>query len=174
MKNSRGQQLLDIFQELPGVHFMHTIFRFEAREFRSLTLQTVCELELKGRSYGHLKTTAQSWAKWATKISQGVSQLQYHPLAHECHFTAPPPHFAAMKWPAKIFIGCKMAAKFALGCKMASKLWIKLQIISKLRNHLQVAKSQIQLAKSKFKLGKWTIQRVKSTCAISDICYQLS
>nr|CAN83387.1 hypothetical protein VITISV_015383 [Vitis vinifera] len=63
-------------------------------------------------------------------------------------------------------------------CKITSKLRIKLQIISKLHNHLQVVKSQIQLAKSKFKLAKWIIQRVnhlvKSTCAISDICNRLS
>ena len=39
-------------------------------------------------------------------------------------------------------------------CEITYKLRIKLQIISKLRNHLQVAKSQIQLAKSKFKLSK--------------------
>ena len=29
MKNSRGQQLLDIFRALPRVHFMHTIYHFE-------------------------------------------------------------------------------------------------------------------------------------------------
>ena len=68
MKNSRGQQLLDTFRVLPRVHFMHTICRFEAREVRSPTLQTVRELELKRRSYGHLKTTASSCAK--------ISQLQ--------------------------------------------------------------------------------------------------
>ena len=59
-------------------------------------------------------------------------------------------------------------------CEITSKLRMKLQIISKLRNHIQVVKWQIQLAKSKFKLGKWTIQHAKSTCAISDICYRLS
>ena len=63
MKNSRGQQLLDIFQVLSGVHFMHTICRFEAREVRSPTLQIVHKLELKRRSYGRLKTTASSYAK---------------------------------------------------------------------------------------------------------------
>ncbi|RVW75934.1 hypothetical protein CK203_051846 [Vitis vinifera] len=31
-------------------------------------------------------------------ISQGVSQLRNHPLAHECHFAAPYTHFAASKW----------------------------------------------------------------------------
>ena len=38
MKNSRGQKLLDTFRVLPGVHFMHTISRFESREVRSPTL----------------------------------------------------------------------------------------------------------------------------------------
>ena len=67
MKNSRGQQLLDKFRVLPRVHFMHTICLFEAWEVRSPTLQTVRELELKRRSYGHLKTTASSCAKLAAK-----------------------------------------------------------------------------------------------------------
>ena len=47
MKNSRGQQLLDTFGALPGVHLMHTICRFEAWEVRNPTLQTVHESELK-------------------------------------------------------------------------------------------------------------------------------
>ena len=63
MKNSRGQQLLDTFRALFGVHFMHTICCFEAQEVRNLILQMVHKSELKRRSYGHLKTTAQSWAK---------------------------------------------------------------------------------------------------------------
>ena len=47
MKNSRGQQLLDIFWVLSGVHFMYTICRFETWEVRNLMLQTVYESELK-------------------------------------------------------------------------------------------------------------------------------
>ena len=38
IKNSRGQQLLDIFRVLSGVHFIHNICRFEAQEVRSPTL----------------------------------------------------------------------------------------------------------------------------------------
>ena len=60
VKNSRGHELLDTFRVLPRVHFMHTICRFEAREVKSPTLQTVHKSELKRRSYGRLKTTAQS------------------------------------------------------------------------------------------------------------------
>ena len=51
------------FGALSRVHYIHTIYRFEAWEVRSPTLQTVCELELKWRSYGHLKTTTPSCAK---------------------------------------------------------------------------------------------------------------
>ena len=80
MKNSRGQQLLDTFRVLPGVHFMHTICRLESWEVRSPTLQTVRELELKQRSYGRLKTTASSCAKFRS-----------------CKISQPKAHFAAAK-----------------------------------------------------------------------------
>ena len=43
-----------------GVHFRHTIYRSKAHEFKIPMLQTVCKSELKLRSYGHLKTTAQT------------------------------------------------------------------------------------------------------------------
>ena len=94
MKNSRGQKLLDIFWVLPGVHFIYTIFCFEAQEVRSLMLQMVHELELKRRSYGHLKTTASSYAK--------ISQTKAH--------------FAAAKWNPlakfrKVFHNCKTTCK---------------------------------------------------------------
>ena len=98
-RNSRGQQLLEIFWVLHGVHFMHTICFFEAWVVRSPTLQTVCKSELKWRSYGRLKTIAQSWAK----ISQ------------------PKAHFVAAKWNplakfCKVFCSCKMGV---WGCEMA-------------------------------------------------------
>ena len=93
MKNSRGQKLLDIFRVLSGVHFMHTISRFEAREVRSPTFQTVHKLELKRRSYGHLKTTASSCAK--------ISQLRNHLQAHVCHFASSNSSFAATNQVAK-------------------------------------------------------------------------
>ena len=57
----KGQQFEGKFGVLPGVHYLHTIYHFEALEVRSWTLQTVCNLELKRKSYGHLKATAQSW-----------------------------------------------------------------------------------------------------------------
>ena len=37
----------DKFRGLPRVHCIHTIHRFEDREVRSPTLQTVCKLEVK-------------------------------------------------------------------------------------------------------------------------------
>ena len=181
-RNSRGQQLLDTFRVLPGVHFMHTICRFEAREVRSPTLQIMHESKLQWRSYGRLKTTVSSCVKISQlrnelrkfrspkPISQLQNELWNAPLAHKRHFAAPYSHFAAAKWPAKMPLGCEIEPR----CEITSKLRMKLQIISKLRNHLQVVKSQVQIAKSKFKLGKWTIQRAKSTCAISDIYYRLS
>ena len=106
--------------------------------------------------------------KWAVKISQ--------PKAHFARC------FAAAKPPASTRVPLhKLELHFRScepNCEITSKLQIKLQIISKLWNHLQVAKSQIQLAKSKYKFEKWIIQHVnhlmKSTCAISDICNRLS
>ena len=37
----------DKIRSLSGVHYIHSIYIFEAWEFRSPTLQTVCKLELK-------------------------------------------------------------------------------------------------------------------------------
>ena len=37
----------DKFGALSGVHCIHTIYRFEAREVKSPTVQTMCKLELK-------------------------------------------------------------------------------------------------------------------------------
>ena len=169
MKNSRGQKLLDIFWVLPRVHFIHNICFFEAWEVRSPMLQTMCKLELKRRSYGRLKTTAQSWAK--------ISQLR-----NEIHLRNFARCFTATKPPASTHVPLRKLKLHFRSCEprreITSKLRIKLQIISKLWNHNQVAKSQIQLAKSKFKLAKWINQRVnhlaKSTCTISDICNRLS
>ena len=60
MRNSKGQKLQGTFGEISGVYCLHTIYHFEAQEVRSPMLQTVCKSELKRRSYGHLKATAQS------------------------------------------------------------------------------------------------------------------
>ena len=62
-------------------------------------------------------------------------------------------------------MGCKMAAKSPFCREITSKLRIKLQIIFKLRNHLQVAKSQIQLAKWRLSACK-NFTRHAPTCEI--------
>ena len=49
-----------IFEALSGAQIMHTISRFESWEVRSPELQTVLDLELKRRSYGRLKMSAQT------------------------------------------------------------------------------------------------------------------
>ncbi|RVW73759.1 hypothetical protein CK203_057635 [Vitis vinifera] len=48
------------FEALPGAQIMHMICRFKAWEVKNPELQTVCDLDLKRRSYDHLKTTMQS------------------------------------------------------------------------------------------------------------------
>ena len=65
--------------------------------------------------------------------SKGVSQLQNHPLAHECHFAAPYTHFAtakwlrndlqAAKWPSSCEIDLQNGGRFAkTPCKSQGKL----------------------------------------------------
>ena len=65
--------LWDIFGALPRVHFIHTIYRFEAREVRSPMLQTVSKSELKRKSYGHCKKTGPSWAGISHTTIQGAN-----------------------------------------------------------------------------------------------------
>ena len=128
-----------IFEALPGAQIMHTISRFKAWEIRSPSLQTVCDLEEKWRSYGRLKTSAQSWA--------GISQPRRHlegcfvvakplfgtrvpfcstvPLISSCEM--------ATKWAAKIPLLHKIhpplrkCSKLQNGCEMISKLWNRLR-----------------------------------------------
>ena len=98
MWNSKGQQLQDKFRALSGVHYIHTIYFFEAQEVKSPTLQTVCKSELKWRSYGHLKTTAPSW-KW---ISQPLFSLAKFSQAHLS--LAKLKNFATPFLPCEIFV----------------------------------------------------------------------
>ena len=60
------------FGALSRVHFIHTIYRFEAREVRILTLQTVSKSKLKWKSYGHCKKTGPSWAGISHTSIQGA------------------------------------------------------------------------------------------------------
>ncbi|RVW88675.1 hypothetical protein CK203_043818 [Vitis vinifera] len=43
------------FGALPEVHFLHSIYHFKAQEVKNPMLQTVCDSELKRRSYSHCK-----------------------------------------------------------------------------------------------------------------------
>ncbi|KAL6342318.1 hypothetical protein AAG906_007532 [Vitis piasezkii] len=54
VKESRGQQLQSSFPLLSTfeVHFLHSIYHFESQEVKNPMLQTVCDSELKRRSYG--------------------------------------------------------------------------------------------------------------------------
>ena len=130
-----------IFEALPGAQIMHTISCFKYWEIRSPALQTVCDLEVKWRSYGRLKTSAQSWA--------GISQPRHHLegcfaavkplLAHECHFAAQFPSF----W------SCDTAAKSPLSCEttfwhmraISKPRTLILQLRNGLRNQFWAAKS---------------------------------
>ena len=130
-------------------------------------------MELKRRSYGRLKTTASSCAKISQLRNElrkfcspkPISQLG-NVLRNEIHLRNFARCFTAMKPPPSTRVPLRKLKLHLRSCKprceITSKLRNKLQIISKLRNHLHVVKSQIQLAKSKFKLAKWTIQ----TCEI--------
>ena len=96
-----------IFETLPGSQIMYTISHFEAWEVRSPVLQMVHDLDLKLRSYSHLKTNRTKpmrkffWFRSCAPISKGVLQLRNHPLAHECHFAA----------PVRPFHSCKMGCE---------------------------------------------------------------
>ena len=87
-----------IFEGLPGAQIMHTISLFESWEVRSPELQTVLNLELKRRSYGRLKTIAQSTngnfaaAKWAAKFPfccRRALSLRSHTQSLLLHFLPP-------------------------------------------------------------------------------------
>ena len=58
-----------IFEALPGAQIMYTISHFESLEVRSPELQMVCDLEVKRRSYGRLKTTMQTMSGNVTAAS---------------------------------------------------------------------------------------------------------
>ena len=54
------RQLLDTFRSLPEVQIMHSISHLKAWEVTSPQLQTVLDLDLKRKSYDHLKMTVQT------------------------------------------------------------------------------------------------------------------
>ena len=142
-----------IFEALTGAKIMHTISCFKAWEVKSPALQTVCDLEVKWRSYGRLKTSTQSWAR----ISQPRRHLEEcfaaaKPLlAHECHFAAQFPSFRSYDIAAKSPLSCEttfwhMSAILqprTLILELRNHFWASkwlrndLQALKWLRNHLQ-------------------------------------
>ena len=99
---------MDTFRVFLGVHFMHTICRFEAREIRSPTLKTVHELESNRRSYGCLKTTTSSYAKFRNCE-----------MSCETHFGTRVP----FRSPCLHLRSCEPR------CEITSKLWNHLQVV---------------------------------------------
>ena len=97
IKNSKsGGNMYSEFEEKFGVfsefYFVHTIYHFESWEVRSPTLQTVCKLELKWRSYDNLNTIAQSLKghfKMILKSNLWIRNPILNDLSFEfthCHF----------------------------------------------------------------------------------------
>ena len=145
---------------------MHTISRFKYWEVRSPALQTVCDLEVKWRSYGRLKTSAQSWARisqprhhlegcfatakpiFGTRVPfcstvPLISKLRYIcEITFELrnHFLAHESHFAAPYThfrAAKSLLSFEMDAKWSPSFRMAAKM---IQASKWLWNHLQASK----------------------------------
>ena len=54
------RKLLDKFRSLPEVQIIHAISRWKSWEVTSPQLQTVLDLDLKQKSYDHLKITVQT------------------------------------------------------------------------------------------------------------------
>ena len=58
------------FGALSEVQIMHTIYHFKAQEVNNPMLQTVCNSELKWRSYSHYKPITPSWRKHFAKCCE--------------------------------------------------------------------------------------------------------
>ena len=100
MKNSRGQQLLDTFLVLPGVHFMHTISCFKAQEVRSPT-----------------PNGARIWVETKKLWPFEDNRIKL------CE------NFAAAKWAAKFRSPCLHLRSCEPRCGIISKLQNHLQVV---------------------------------------------
>ena len=118
-----------IFEALPRAQIMHTISRFKAWEVRSPALQTVHDLEVKRRSYGRLKTSAQSWA--------GISQPRHH--LEGCFAAAKPLFGTRVPFRSPVHSFCSCEINFGLRNHFGATKWLRndLQALKWLRNHLQ-------------------------------------
>ena len=87
----RGKQrttvivFLRTFGAFPEVHFLHSIYHFKAQEVKNPMLQTVCNSELKWRSYSHCKPITPSWRKNFAKCCE-ISLLlrEFRSLFAQC------------------------------------------------------------------------------------------
>ena len=104
------RQLCKPWAEMSHLHF-ETVGHI-SEHFLELKLFIIYLISNIGKSgVQHFKRCANwSWneeimAVWrrTRKAKRKISQL----LAHECHFTAAQPHFAAVKWAAKMVPGCE-------------------------------------------------------------------
>ena len=99
------------FGALPRVHFIHIIYCFEAWEVMSPTLQTMCKLELKWRSYDHLNKPHKVEGSFQndskiqlmnSKSNSKLPQFWIHPLPLWCSHPLPQElllrHFIYLKW----------------------------------------------------------------------------
>ena len=128
-----------IFEALSGAQIIHTISRFKAWEVRSPTLQMVCDLEVKWRSYRRLKTSAQSWAGISQPRRHLVFYLRNHFWALKCsklqNGCENAPSFKNGLWT------CHFSAKWSPSFRMAAKMLQASKMVCKnatlLRNHLQ-------------------------------------
>ena len=58
------------FGALSEVQMMHAIYHFKAQEVNNPMLQTVCNSELKQRSFSHYKSITPSWRKHFAKCCE--------------------------------------------------------------------------------------------------------
>ena len=130
----------------------------------------MCKLELKWRSYGHLKTTAPSSAKISqlqnqlAKISQLWNQLAKSTCENfaSCFTAGKPPEGTHVPLHKFKFHFCSCESS----CEIISKLLIKLW------NHLQVVESppSCEITNSTCEISQVAFKLEKSTCVILDIC----
>ena len=117
IKNSKsGGNMYSEFEEKFGVfsefYFVHTIYHFESWEVRSPTLQTVCKLELKWRSYDNLNTIAQS-LKGHFKMILKFNLWIRNPIRNDPNFKFAHNHFDVLPLlPRELHLGHSIRPKW--------------------------------------------------------------
>ena len=132
---------------------MHSIFCFEAQEVKNPMLQTVCNLELKLRSYSHCKSITPSWRKHFAKCC-GISLLlrEFCSLFVQC--CGFPPKVArympqAGSWEPQGGSQLCSPARIACCCEVISQPFL----------------STCEISQTPFSLAKWFLKH-------PDICYR--